>query len=178
VGLFVGRLVGYKGLDVLLDAMAGTDLRMVLVGDGPERGDLERRAGALGLGDRVTFLGALGDDVLSSYYQAADYFVLPSTTSAEMFGIVLLEAMACGRPIITTDLPTGVREVNVPDVVGLVVPRSDAGALRQAMLRLAADAELRRRLGGAGRKRVEERYTLTHMVDAHLALYREVVRAP
>jgi rhamnosyl/mannosyltransferase len=174
VGLFVGRLVGYKGLDILLDALAGTTLRMVILGDGPLRGPLTERAAALGLGDRVTFLGAVSNDMLPSYYQAADYFVLPSTTTAEMFGIVLIEAMACGRPVISTDLPTGVREVNVAGETGLVVPVGDVQMLRQALLRLAGDEAERRRLGAAGRRRVEERFTLRQMVDAHLALYREV----
>lgn len=174
VALFVGRLVGYKGLDLLIDAVAGTQLRLVLVGDGPLRADLERRVAAARAGDRITFLGAIDDELLPSYYQAADYLVLPSTTPAEMFGIVLLEAMACGRPVITTDVPTGVREVNVPGQVGLEARAGDVAALRAAMQRLAGDEAERRRMGAAARQRVEQRFTLRHMVEAHLALYREV----
>lgn len=175
VALFVGRLVGYKGLGVLLDAVRGTALRVVIVGDGPERRSLEERITRDGLEGQVRLAGRVSDDELSAYYQAADYFVLPSVTAAEMFGIVLLEAMALGKPVITTALETGVREVNRTGETGLEVPVGDAAALRAAMERLAGDAELRQRLGGAGRTRVEERFTLEKMIAGHLALYEEVV---
>lgn len=175
VGLFVGRIVGYKGLDILLDAVRGTDLRMVIVGDGPERVRLEARVGDEGLAGQVVFAGAVSDVDLPAYYQAADYFVLPSITTAEMFGIVLLEAMAMERPVITTAVPSGVREVNAAGETGLEVPVGDAGALRSAMERLSSDADLRRQLGRAGRRRVEERFTLEKMVEGHLGLYRELV---
>lgn len=176
VGLFVGRLVGYKGLDVLLRAVDGTALRVVLVGDGPLRESLAREIERRGLEDRVLLVGAVKDDELPGYYQAADYFVLPSTTPAEMFGISLIEAMACGVPVISTDLTTGVSEVNESDVTGLVVPRGDATALRGAMLRLTEDAELRERMGAAGRARVEERFTLPKMLESHLELCERLVR--
>jgi rhamnosyl/mannosyltransferase len=175
VGLFVGRLVGYKGLDVLIKAIAGTQLTVVIAGDGPLHAELLDQARAAGIGDQLRFAGAIDDDDLPSYFQAADYFVLPSTTPAEMFGVVLVEAMACGKPIITTTLPTGVREVNDPGVVGLEVPPGDHVALRSAMQRMASDGELRQRMGAAARRRVEERFTLKRMVDDHLALYRSVI---
>ena len=175
VGLFVGRLVGYKGLDVLLRAVAGTDLTLVVVGDGPLREQLESRRRDLGVTKQVLMSGPVIDADLPSYYTAADYFVLPSTTPAEMFGISLIEAMACGKPVISTALPTGVREVNEKDVSGLEVAPGDVGELRIAMERLAGDRELRGRMGAAGRKRVEDRFTLGRMVDAHLELCRELV---
>lgn len=175
VGLFVGRLIASKGLDVLLRAVTGSTLRVVIVGDGPLRKSLANELGRRGLGSQVLLVGAVTDRELPGYYQAADYSVLPSTTPAEMFGITLLEAMACGLPVISTDLTTGVREVNEKDVTGLVVPRGDASALRDAMLQLTEDGELRRRLGDAGRKRVEERFTLQRMVGAHLELCERLV---
>jgi len=173
-GLFVGRLVGYKGLDVLLEAIRGTDLRVVVVGSGPLARVLAEDVRRLDLGRQVLLAGEVGDVELPAYYQAADYLVLPSTSTAEMFGIVLLEAMASARPVITTALPTGVREVNQRDVTGLEVPPGDPVALRQAMRRLADDPDLRRQLGSAGRRRVEERFTLRLMVQHHLALYDEL----
>ena len=173
VALFVGRLVGYKGLDVLLQAVLGTTLNVVIAGDGPLRQDLARRAA--GLDGRVVVTGEVADGDLPLYYQAADYVVLPSTSAAEMFGVVLLEAMACGKPVISTALTTGVREVNVPDATGLVVPPGDAAALRVAMERLVSDAALRERLGAAGRERVERHYTLDRMVEQHLQLCEELV---
>ena len=100
---------------------------------------------------------------------------MPSTSPAEMFGIVLIEAMACRKPVISTALPTGVREVNERNVTGLEVPPGDTVALRQAMERLAGDATLRQRLGEAGRARVEQRFTLKQMVDEHLALYAGII---
>jgi len=174
VGLFVGRLVRYKGLDVLLDAARTSTLSLVIVGGGPLYPELRRRIDAEGLAERVRLVGEVPDDQLPAYHQAADYLVLPSTTAAEMFGVVLLEAMACAKPVISTALTTGVRDVNVPDVTGLVVPPGDAAALRAAMQRLAADAALRARLGTTGRERVLQRFTLDRMVEAHLALCEEV----
>jgi rhamnosyl/mannosyltransferase len=173
-GLFVGRLVGYKGLDVLVDAVAGTDLRVVVVGEGPLRRGLEWEVIQRGLTRQIRVVGEVTGEELPSYYQSADYVVLPSTSPAEMFGITLIEAMACGKPIITTALPTGVREVNQPGVVGLEVPVGNPTALREAMQQLSADPEMRRRMGTAARARVEEKFTLKKMIDAHLALYREL----
>lgn len=174
LAVFVGRLVSYKGLDVLLHAVAGTHLRLAVVGDGPLGADLRALAGRLGIDGQVVFAGAVSDDELLSYYQAADYTVLPSTTTAEMFGISLLEAMACGKPVISTALASGVRDVNVDADTGIVVPPRDVDALRQAMQRLSGDADLRGVLGAAGRARVEGKFTLDAMVTAHLALCEEV----
>ncbi len=174
VGLFVGRLVGYKGLDVLVRAVRGTDLRMVIVGTGPERGQLESMVSRSGLGERVVFAGAVTAERLPDYYRAANYFVLPSTTPAEMFGIAMVEAMAAGTPPISTALSTGVREVNVADETGLVVPVGDHQALRRAMERLANDAMLRSRLGVSARRRVEECYTADRMVERHIGMCLEL----
>lgn len=176
VGLFVGRLVSYKGLDVLVRAVEGTDLHVVVVGDGPLRPALEQWIAQGGVGQRVALAGEVPDEALPACYQAADYVVLPSTTPAEMFGVVLLEAMACAKPVVTTALSTGVREINVVEETGLEVPPGDADALRAAMRRLAGDAALRARLGEAGRARVERHYTLDLMLDAHLALCEELAR--
>ena len=175
VALFVGRLVPYKGLDVLLRAVESTDLRVVIVGDGPLRQSLGEEISRRGLGRQAILVGRVSDDDLPSYYQAADYFVFPSTTPAEMFGISLIESMGCGTPVITTALDSGVREVNEKDVTGLEVPPGDAISLRAAMLSLAGNPDLRKEMGQAGRRRVEERFTLDRMVEKHLELCEEVV---
>jgi rhamnosyl/mannosyltransferase len=174
VGLFVGRLVGYKGLHVLVDAVRGTDLHVVIVGGGPERGPLDARVGRLGLEKQIVLAGEVPDDDLPAYYRSAAYTILPSVTPQEMFGVVLLEALATERPVITTALPTGVREVNVAGTTGLEVPVGDAAELRKAMRRLSDDAALRARLGASGRQRVLERFTLERMIAGHLALYEEL----
>jgi rhamnosyl/mannosyltransferase len=175
IGLFVGRLVGYKGLDVLLKAVAGSELRVVIAGGGPLKSWLEERTRNSDLAGRVSVVGSPAAHELPLFYQAADYFVLPSTSPAEMFGIVQLEAMACGRAVISTALGTGVDEVNVNGDTGLVVPPGDHTALRQAMETLAVDHELRARFGAEGRKRVEQLYDVERVVDRHLALCEEVV---
>jgi glycosyltransferase involved in cell wall biosynthesis len=92
-----------------------------------------------------------------------------------MFGIAIVEAMASALPVVATALSTGVREVVDPDVTGLLIPPGDAPALAAAMERLASDAELRHRMGEAGRDRVEARFTEDGMVDAHLELCEELV---
>ncbi len=173
VGLFVGRLVSYKGLDVLLRAVAGTGLHVVIVGEGPLRDSLQGQVARGGMSDRVRIVGGVSDSELPAYYQSADYVLLPSTTPAEMFGVTMLEAMACGKAVVSTSVQSGMREVNVPDVTGLQVAPGDHEALRAAMERVAGDETLRRRFGDAGRRRVEERYTMQAMVDAHLALCAE-----
>ena len=174
VGLFVGRLVSYKGLDVLVRAVQGTELSVVIVGGGPLRPALGQWIAEAGVADRVILAGDVPDDALPGYYQAADYVVLPSTSPAEMFGVALLEGMACARPILSTTLSTGVREVNVAEVTGLEVPPGDAQALSAAMRRLSNDAALRSRLGDAGRAHVQRYYTLDRMLDAHLMLCEEL----
>jgi rhamnosyl/mannosyltransferase len=174
VGLFVGRLVSYKGLDVLVRAVKGTELNVVIAGGGPLRPVLGQWIAEAGVADRVILAGEVPDEALPGYYQASDYVVLPSTTPAEMFGVALVEAMACAKPVISTDLSTGVREVNQVAVTGLVVTRRDVTALRAAMEQLARDSILRHVLGAAGRRRVEEHFTIDRMIDAHLALCAEV----
>ena len=92
-----------------------------------------------------------------------------------MFGLVVLEAMAAGRPVVTTAVPTAVREVNVPGETGLEVPIRDVGALAEALETLAADPGLRTRMGEAGRRRVAERFSRERMAAAHVALYEKVL---
>jgi rhamnosyl/mannosyltransferase len=107
----------------------------------------------------------------------AHFLVLPSVTSEEMFGLVAVEAMAAGRPVITTDLPSGVREVNSHGRTGLVVPLRDPDALAQAMARLAGDPALRSRLGDAGREEVLAKFTRRKMAEEHVALYERILAA-
>jgi rhamnosyl/mannosyltransferase len=170
VVLSVGRLVGYKGLDFLLKASADLNVTTVIVGSGPERDRLRALAGP-----RVVLAGSVSPEDLTAYYHAADVFCLPSVSSAEAFGIVLLEAMACGKPLITTALPTGVSAVNREGVTGLVVPPRDAGALREAITALLADARRREAMGRAARSVLESEYTAALMGERYLSLYREAL---
>jgi glycosyltransferase involved in cell wall biosynthesis len=172
--LFTGRLVPYKGVDVLLRSMSSVDARLVVAGDGPLRGALEAQARAT-CGGRVTFAGTVGDEELTALYHACDVFVLPSVTRAEAFGLVQIEAMACGKPVVSTSVPSGVPWVNQHQVTGLVVPPGDADALAGALRRLLADPSLRARLGEGGRGRVACEFTAVKMAERTVALYRAVL---
>jgi rhamnosyl/mannosyltransferase len=172
VVLAVGRLVGYKGFDVLLEAVAGLDVTTVLVGAGPEEARLRAMAPP---GKGVVFAGRVADGELPAYYHACDVFCLPSLTIAEAFGVVLLEAMACGKPLVTSDLKTGVTAVNRDGVTGLVVPTGDAGALREALRAVTGDAARRKAMGAAGRRAVEKEHTAALMAERYLTLYREAL---
>ncbi len=101
--LFVGRLVYYKGVDLLIDALARCRGSLIIVGEGPLDGPLRSQAMRRGFGDRVTFAGRVSDDDLPAYYQAADAFVLPSIAKTEAFGVVQAEAMAAGLPVVRTE---------------------------------------------------------------------------
>jgi rhamnosyl/mannosyltransferase len=174
--LFIGRLVRYKGLDVLLRALERVpDLRLDIIGSGPEGSRLRTLTQALALTDRVKWFGEYPDEDLPRRMMDADFLVLPSVTVEEMFGIAVLEAMAAGRPVITTNVPTGVREVNVPGETGLEVPLHDVGALAQALETLAHNPFLREQMGEAGRRRVELHFTRELMAEKHIALYERVM---
>jgi glycosyltransferase involved in cell wall biosynthesis len=169
----VGRLVYYKGFEYLVEAMRSVRGHLVIIGDGPLRRPLEERIRALGLQDRVTLIGRVDD--LVSYYHAADVFALASVARSEAFGIVQLEAMACGKPVVNTALDSGVPYVSLHGETGLTVPPCDAGALAEAVNLLLDDPELRRRYGAAARKRVEEEFSEEVMGERTLALYREIL---
>lgn len=173
--LFVGRLVPYKGVDVLLQAVRDVDVTLLVAGDGPLRRPLTSMAADLGIADRVTQLGAVPEQELVALYHACDIFVLPSVTRAEAFGMVQIEAMACRKPVISTSLPSGVPWVNRHGETGLVVPPGDASALARALTTLANDDGLRQRMGLAGRRRVEQEFTAARMTERTIAIYRDVL---
>jgi glycosyltransferase involved in cell wall biosynthesis len=168
--LTVGRLVPGKGHAVLLEALArlrdeGVDVVTTFVGDGPERDGLERLAHALRLD--VRFAGAVGQDELRAYYEAAQLFCLP--TFAEGLGVVLLEAMASGLPVVST-LVMGVPEVVEDGETGLLVRPGRPDLLADAIRRLAGAPELRERMGSAGRRWVLEEFDVGRQAEAVAAL--------
>ncbi|HEX6645193.1 MAG TPA: glycosyltransferase [Gemmatimonadales bacterium] len=175
--IFIGRLVAFKGVDVLLRALERVPgLHLDIVGSGPEGSRLRTLAQALAVTDRVRWYGEYPDEDLPRRMAEADFLVLPSVTTEEMFGLVVLEAMAAGRPVITTAVPSAVRDVNVPGLTGLEVPLRDVGALAVALERLARDRELRETMGEAGRARVQEMFTRTGMAERHIELYEQVMQ--
>jgi glycosyltransferase involved in cell wall biosynthesis len=173
--IFIGRLLAFKGVDILLRALERVpDLRLDIVGAGPEMARLKTLMRALAVSDRVRWFGEFPDEDLPRRMADADFLVLPSVTVEEMFGLVVLEAMAAGRPVITTALPSAVREVNLKGVTGLEVPLRDVDALAEALDMLGRDARLRERMGAAGRQRVKEQFTQSRMAQQHIALYERV----
>jgi rhamnosyl/mannosyltransferase len=172
--LFVGRLVPYKGVDVLMDAAAPLPVRLMIVGDGPMADTWKRAAAARRPQAEIVFTGSLPDDEVKALMHAADVFVLPSITAAEAFGVVQLEAMASGTPVVSTRVASGVPWVNRDEETGLVVPPGDAAALRRALERLLGDAALRARLGRGGVTRVRAEFTLDGMANRLVALCGEL----
>jgi rhamnosyl/mannosyltransferase len=173
--LFVGRLVAYKGVDVLLDAMRECPAVALLVGEGPLRAHLQEKAVALGIANQVSFLGEVDDDELAALYQTCDVFVLPSVTRQEAFGVVQIEAMTYGKPVISTDLGTGVAWVNQHGVTGLVVPPADPVALRDAINTLLAEPLTCDAMGAAGARRARSVFNVERMTELTLHLYRTVM---
>lgn len=176
--LFVGRFVYYKGLDVLIDAMTRCPGTLILVGDGPLESELRRQVARIGLESRVMFAGRVSADDLPAYYRASDVFVLPSVAETETYGLVQIEAMASGVPVVSTNLPTGVPWVNQDGVTGLIVPPRDPVALGDALARLARDTSLRETLGGNGRRRAEAIFSREDTVTAFRNLVETTVREP
>ena len=174
--LFAGRLVPYKGVDVLIQAMNQLEAILFIVGEGPSREGLMRLVEANGLKDKVYFLGTVQAEELVSYYHACDLFVLPSVDTAEAFGIVQLEAHACGKPVVSTDLPTGVPYANLDGITGLIVPPRSPSKLAEAINRLLKDDRLRLRLGRQAKERVSSEFTEEIMARKILEVYEDVLK--
>jgi len=172
--LFVGRLVYYKGVSYLVEAMQHIDGMLVLAGEGGLRSELEKKAAELGVADKIIFYGRAKDSELPALYHACDIFALPSVASTEAFGLVQLEAQACGKPVVSTNLPTGVPYANLDNVTGLIAEPKDSLALAKAVSRLLNEPELRLRLGAQGKKRVETEFMQSAMAAAVLKIYREL----
>jgi rhamnosyl/mannosyltransferase len=173
--LYVGRFRTYKGLPYLVRAIAGLSARLLLIGGGPGEPAVRQLVGRLGITDQVIFLGQVDDDALPAYYGASDVFVLPSIHRSEAFGIALLEAMAAGCPVISTELGTGTSWVNQSGVTGLVVPPADEAALRAALGALLAEPSLRERFGQAARERVAAEFSEEQMLERIAGLYWRAV---
>lgn len=171
--LAVGRLVYYKGIKFLIQAMSKVDAKLVIIGEGPLRAELEREAASNGTSGRVIFLGEIHDD-LASYYHASDIFALPSCERSEAFGLVQLEAMACGRPVVNTRIDSGVPYASLDGVTGFTVEPRSSDAIAAALNRLLHDSELRTRMGRAARDRVVNEFAIGKMAARTLNLYTTV----
>lgn len=173
--LFVGRLVYYKGVHVLVRAFKDVDAELLLVGQGILEPELRSLAKTLNIENKVHFVPAVADEELSAYYNACDIFVLPSIAVTEAYGLVQLEAHASGKSVISTDLPTGVPYVNQHGVSGLVVPPGDVERLASALQELVANKALRDTLGHQARTRMLQSFTSQVMAEKILKIYQEII---
>lgn len=172
--VFVGRLVKGKGVDILLRAMArissaGHRLRLVIVGDGPERQALESLALDLNLGGKIEFSGALPRKEVAAQFRSARVAVFPFT-GAEGLGLVVVEAQACGCPVIASDIPA-VRDTVVPNVTGLVTPPGDSEALAGALVEVLSNGPRASQMAKAALASVLERFAWPRVS----ARYREMI---
>lgn len=178
--LFVGVLDKahyFKGIWVLLQALAkisDSDVRLLVVGDGNLRPTYQKQAAELGVEDRVIFCGRVSDEELPAHYALCDLLVLPSTTMCEAFGVVLLEAMACGKPVIASNLP-GVRSVVSDGEDGLLVRPGDVDDLVRKIQILLDAPQRRQEMGEQGRTKVEEKYVWPKITPRLVQVYEEVL---
>ena len=175
--LTVVRLIPRKGVDDLLRAMAllqDVPVHLTIQGWGSGGDALQRMARSLGVAPRVTFAGFLARDLLPPVYQRADLFVLPSLS--ESCAMALLEALACGLPVVATRVG-GITEHVEDGVNGLLVPPRDPAALARALRRRITDPSLRRALGARNAERVRQLCSWEHVVADYLAVYRRIIEA-
>ena len=182
----VCRLVEKKGVDTLVRALADAgerhriDWRLTVAGDGPQREELRQLAQSLGCASRVQWLGAVDNGRVPSLMSAADVFAMPCRVDRngdrDGIPVAMIEAMACGVPVVAGDLPA-VRELVRHDETGWLVDGTAPAQTADALARLANDPSERRRLGDAGRRRVVEEFSLAANVDRLEACLREAMKS-
>ena len=201
--LFVGSLVYYKGLEILLQAakllnkkspsppfpeevgmkfkgkfqptkIVDCNPHFLLIGNGPLENKLKKMVKELEINNRVHFFGNVDDETLRAAYHACDIFCLPSTYRSEAFGIVQLEAFAAGKPVISTNLKSGVPYVNLDEKTGLIVPPGDSKKLAEAITTLLESEEKRQNFGNAALKRVTNEFSADKMAAETLKVYNNL----
>ena len=172
--LFVGVLRYYKGLHILLDALAEVDYPVVIVGAGPIEQELKDHAQRLGLA-HVMFVGALDEHDKVALLQLCYAMVFPSHLRSEAFGISLLEGAMFGKPMISSEIGTGTTYINIDNDTGLVVPPSDPQAFAGAMRTLWEQPELAAAMGRRAEARYWELFTAERMADSYASLYAELL---
>ncbi|RJP24069.1 MAG: glycosyltransferase [Candidatus Abyssobacteria bacterium SURF_5] len=175
--LFVGKLRYYKGLQFLIRAMPRIPVPLVIVGTGPMEDELKGLAILNGVKEKVHFAGEVSDMDLAAYYHACSLFVLPSIYRSEAYGLVQLEAHACGKPVVSTRLGTGVEYVNLHLKTGCVVPPADPDALAAAIESLLNDPKRRQEMGEFARQRVCDEFDLDRMFHKIEDVYQEALES-
>lgn len=172
--LFVGVLRYYKGLHVLLEAVAGLDYPVVIVGAGPEEAALKAQAARLGL-TNVLFVGAVGEEDKVALLTLCYAMTFPSHLRSEAFGISLLEGAMVGKPLISCEIGSGTTYINIAGETGLVVPPADPQALRAAMRTLWDNPGMAREMGARAAARFQAKFTAEKMAASYVDLYDELV---
>lgn len=173
--LLVGRIVPHKGIEHFIEAARYVpEARFLVAGEGSLLESMKRLAASMGVSDRVRFVGRVSEARLPEVYAACDVFVLPSVSRLEAFGIVALEAMATGKPVIVADIP-GVREMIVDGQDGLLADPVNSMDLAEKVRRLLADPEARRGMGQRGREKVLASFSIERVTDEIEAVYRSVL---
>lgn len=170
--LFVGRLVYYKGCDVLLHAFSKVQgAELVIVGSGTLEAECQKLLKDYGMEDRVTLCGTISEEELYEQFEQCDVFVLPSVVKSEAFGLVQIEAMSFGKPVINTNLPSGVPYVSLHGETGLTVPPLDVDALAKAMQWLIDHEEERNQMGQKARERMKAEFSVSQMLTRLQKIY-------
>lgn len=172
----VGRLVSYKGYEIFLQAMRDVDAEAVIIGEGQLRENLIALAKKLGVQDRVRFVGGLEPHEVKQYIHAASVFAFPSVSEAEAFGLVQLEAMSAGKPIVNTGLATAVPNIARDGKEGLTVPPGEPAAFAAALNQLLDQPDLATRLGQAGKKRAYAEFSQSLFLSRIQAVYKQAVQ--
>ncbi len=174
--LFVGRLVYYKGVEVLIDAFSEINgAELFIIGEGALREKLINKVNNLGISDKIHFLGRLDDNKLKACLRDCDMLAFPSVSNGEAFGLVQLEAMIYGKPVINTNLPTGVPYVSINNETGFTVAPYDVKGFAQAIQRMTDDDELRMKFGKNAYKRVKDNFTKSNMINSVYEKYIELM---
>lgn len=174
----VGRILREKGFHILLKAFPEilkehNDVKLVIVGSGPYLQSLKRLSVKLNISNNVIFTGQVPQQKLPKYYNLADVFVFP-TLRVEAIGLVLLEAMACGKPVVASKIG-GVLSVIEHGKDGILVEPGDPDGLKNAILKLLDDENLRKKLGSVARKKIVKSFSVNYMVNRTINLYQELV---
>ncbi len=173
----LGRLVYYKGFEYLIAAMKDIDAYLLIGGSGSLKESLQKKIEYLNLTRKVFLLGKVKDEDLGSYYQSCDVFCLPSIHRTEAFGLVQVEAMYFGKPIVSTDIKgSGVSWVNQNNVTGLIVPPKDSKSLAKAIDKIIKNPELKEKFGENTKKRFDQEFNISSVEKKIINVYREVLK--
>ena len=176
--LTVGRFAYYKGFEYLVQAAEKVpDARFIIVGDGPRYPQIKQMVTQKDLEGRIQLPGRVPADRLRELFLDCDLFCLPSVERTEAFGMVLLEAMGLGKPLLTTQIAgSGINEVNIDGVTGVQVPPADAAALVDAIFMLAQNPDIRLQMGALAQKIFDERFHIYSVAEQIAELYKEMLK--